>query len=262
MIGRQLPYGHKLDRAALDITKPERIGAALNQFQPKAVIHLAGLNLQQCARAPDLAHRINVVGAENVARECAVRGIRLVYVSTCAVFWGALHQSFDEDVPPLPRHVYGVTKLEAERCIQSITPKHLIVRTGWVFGGHGAHHRKFVDIILEAIDSRQPVHAHEAQTGSPTSVADFCFHLKTLTDSTRIGVVHLVNRGVATPRDIAKFVLARYDATDLLCADPPVLLEEGRSPSEAMVSTLLHLRPWQEALRDYLEECDKRARPT
>lgn len=253
MIGRQIDYGRKLTRSELDVTSPGQVAAVFEQLQPRTVLHLAALNLQQGERDPELAQRINVFGTETIARACARHGARLVYVSTGTVFWGVLGQAFSETDTPQPRHIYGRTKLAAEQVIRELVSDHLIVRTGWLFGGSGAHHRKFVDIILGAIAARQPVQAHQLQTGSPTSVVDFCRELKRFADSPQTGLLHLVNSGIATPRDIARFVLARHQAEDLLAPAPPGLGPD-RSPSEALISSTVTLRPWQEALADYLRE--------
>jgi len=118
----------------IDVTDRESIAAAFEHTRPEVVVLLAALSdIDRCEREPDVAERVNVEGAQNVARACAHIGARLVYVSSSAVFDGAEH-GYTEDHPVTPVSVYGRTKARAEELVTSEPGSAVVVRVSLVLG--------------------------------------------------------------------------------------------------------------------------------
>ena len=68
---RLLPAGDvtACDRAALDVTDIRAVRTVLAEARPDVVINAAALtDTSLCEREPRLAHAVNALGAENVAR--------------------------------------------------------------------------------------------------------------------------------------------------------------------------------------------------
>src|SRR5437588_471178 len=71
------------DLPEVDITQAESIDAAVDAARPEVIIHCAAMtNVDGAAREPDVAHRVNGTGTQNVARAAARAQATLVYVST------------------------------------------------------------------------------------------------------------------------------------------------------------------------------------
>jgi dTDP-4-dehydrorhamnose reductase len=107
----------------------------------------AVLRLMQRVRADVVVHtaagredwRAMADGAAHVAVAAAALGVRLVHVSSDAVFSGA-DVDYDETALPDPVYRYGSAKAAAETAVKAITPSAAIVRTSLILGdGRGAH---------------------------------------------------------------------------------------------------------------------------
>ena len=67
---------------------------------------------------------------------------RVIHLSTDYVFDGAKDGAYVEDDPVSPLGVYGRTKLAGEeRPCARANPRHVILRTSWVYGAHGDEFR-------------------------------------------------------------------------------------------------------------------------
>jgi nucleoside-diphosphate-sugar epimerase len=78
---------------------------------------------------------------------CAERGLRLVHLSSDAIFAGDLGRPLREDDPPSPITVYGATKAEAEAVVAAADPRAVLVRTSLTYGGAepSNHERRALD---------------------------------------------------------------------------------------------------------------------
>ncbi|MCU8515817.1 sugar nucleotide-binding protein [Vibrio vulnificus] len=125
-----------LDVEQLDITDKSAVDATFAAFQPEFVIHAAAIAVTDfCNQHPDIAHKVNVQGAINVANACKAQGSKLVFISTEQVFNGNTEAGpYDEQDTPVPDTVYGQNKLEAEGELQSILDEMWILRFTWLFG--------------------------------------------------------------------------------------------------------------------------------
>lgn len=259
MIGRQIPFGIKLTRQDLDVTRADAVASVCDRLKPTGIISLASYDLRRCEAEPAKAIESNVVSVSHLSKEARRRDIPIIIVSTAAIFNGPFEASFDEDAVPCPLHLYGQTKWLAEMSARLTTPKHLVLRTGWLFGGTPAHSTPFVDAAAEKAKRGEPIKASTDQRGSPTYLADFIETMRDLISQERWGIHHVVNDGAAVGADLASAIVAffrssssveMFRAADIPNAGP------RRSASEVLVSTRLTLRPWREALHEFL--CEKK----
>jgi len=117
----------------------------------------------------EIAHRINAVGAENIAAACAQAAIPLVHLSTDYVFDGHTAGPAREDDPPRPLSVYGRSKLGGETAVRERLRSHIILRTSWIFSAHG---QNFVKTILRLATTQSPLRIVDDQIGGPTAADD------------------------------------------------------------------------------------------
>jgi dTDP-4-dehydrorhamnose reductase len=126
--------------------------AALEAVAPDWVVHCAALaDLDACEANPDLARRMNVDVAGTLAAACARRGIRLLHISTDAVFDGQRDGFYTEADEPAPLGVYAQTKLDGERAVQRANPEAIIARVnfyGWSLSGKRSLAEFFLNNLL------------------------------------------------------------------------------------------------------------------
>jgi dTDP-4-dehydrorhamnose reductase len=148
------------NRNTCDITDPVSVRAAFDEARPQvAVLAAAIADIDRCEKQPDLAWSVNVGGVENVAKECARAGVRLLFTSSGAIFDGTAEQYSEAD-PPTPLSVYAKTKAAAERAALKIVPSAVILRLSMalgysVEGGTNAS----LDVLEAALRSGNSVYA-------------------------------------------------------------------------------------------------------
>src|SRR5215213_9022255 len=104
MLGAYLPADAvRTDKDTLDVTDRLQVVAALGEHEPDVILHLAAeTNVDLCEGDPDHAFKTNALGTRNIALECAKRDLKLVYISTAAVFSGNKHEPYNEFDQPRP----------------------------------------------------------------------------------------------------------------------------------------------------------------
>ncbi|HEX8345301.1 MAG TPA: sugar nucleotide-binding protein [Actinoplanes sp.] len=143
----------------LDVRDPGAVGEVLRRVRPDVVIHTA-------AGRDDW--RTVADGAAHVAVAAAALGIRLVHVSSDAVFSGR-EVHYDETALPDPMYRYAAAKAAAETAVRAIDPTAAVVRTSLILGGgRGGHevltHKLIsgqVDGVLFTDQIRKPVHVDD-----------------------------------------------------------------------------------------------------
>jgi dTDP-4-dehydrorhamnose reductase len=199
-----------LRREQADVTSYPVLHAALEPFQPQWVIHLAAFTrVDDCEREPALAFKVNGLGARNAALAAAACGAALLAVSTDYVFDGRGTRPYREYDATCPLSVYGRSKWAGEQAIREVAPRHVIVRTAWLYGAGGAN---FVDSILRKARHGEPLAVVDDQRGSPTWTQDLARALVRLVEAAEFGTYHCTNSGDCTWHELAEHVVARARA--------------------------------------------------
>lgn len=124
------------DKDDLDITNESKVLETFKMFKPDYVIHAAAIAVTDfCNNNPELAYKINVQGALNVAKACKEVGAKMVFISTEQVFNGNTEPGpYTEESNPVPDTVYGQNKLEAEGLLKELIDDLWTLRFTWLFG--------------------------------------------------------------------------------------------------------------------------------
>lgn len=199
----------------IDITDPDAVDSLIVDVRPDLVINSAAFtNVDGCEAQKEICREVNADGAGNIARACA--GLEaaevgeigrvpasLIHISTDYVFDGTKRTPYVEDDPTAPLGEYGRTKFDGEQQVRKALPeRHLIVRTAWLFGDHGAN---FVKTMLKLGRERDQLKVVNDQTGSPTYALHLAGAIKSLVENRlgHPGVYHMTNSGQCTWFDFA-----------------------------------------------------------
>jgi dTDP-4-dehydrorhamnose reductase len=168
----------QLGRDACDFSRPSTVAATIESFAPDFVVNAAAYTAVDRAESePDLAMAVNGETPREIARACKRLDAALVHISTDYVFDGRKASPYVENDVVCPVSTYGRTKEVGEAGIRSELERHLIVRTSWVFAGHGAN---FVKTMLRLGAERPELRVVADQHGAPTSARDIALALRDL----------------------------------------------------------------------------------
>jgi dTDP-4-dehydrorhamnose reductase len=262
MVGGYLPEtATRATHDDLDVTDFAQVVAVLEGQAPDAVLHLAAeTNVDLCEQEPDHAYRLNALGTRNVAQACAQLDVPLVYISSAQVFDGEKHEPYHEFDATAPRTVYGRSKLAGEEFVRQFVPRSWVVRASWMVGGGPRGEKKFIAKMLDHAERMGRIVAVDDKYGSVTLVPHLLHSIDGLLDSGQFGTAHVVNPGMVTRFDVARFVRDTldlpYEVERASSARFPLPAPRGRS--EALDPLVMRLMgfpeapPWDEALGDYL----------
>ncbi len=154
------------DRSQLDLARADPLRARLRSIAPTVIINAAAYTAVDKAEAePGLADTINSLAPGILAEEARRLDALLIHYSTDYVFDGTKATAYTEDDAPAPLSAYGRSKLGGERAIAAAGGRHLIFRTSWVYGLHGAN---FMKTMLRLARERDELRVVGDQVGAPT----------------------------------------------------------------------------------------------
>ncbi|MDD1675153.1 MAG: NAD(P)-dependent oxidoreductase [Methanomicrobiales archaeon] len=232
-----IPHAIALGRD-MDITNRDRIAALLERVRPAIVLNAAAITGEgACEKDPERAMLVNGAAPGHLADACARVDAVLVHYSCPDVFDGT-KEDCAENEPLRPRNIYGTSKAEGELRVMSGTEDYRIIRTSWIFGPYGTH---FVDELFALSSAMKNVPVPDNEFGSPTFSIDLALATTGIILANP-GIYHLTNSGVASRYDVAR------------CIIPNAVPVKTKEPLySTLASTLTEpLRPWTEALEDYL----------
>ncbi len=246
-----------LDLPTFDLTKPDCAGWILDAA-PEVVVHGgAYTDVDGAERNPELAMAINALGTEHVARAAEQVGARMIYISTDYVFDGLARRPYVEKDTPNPISVYGSSKRAGEERVLGICRNALVVRTAWLYGGHG---KNFVKTILQLASERPVLKIVADQRGCPTFAEDLAAIIGQLLDRPVAGILHVTNSGSCTWQEFAAEILSLAGRS--VPVEPITTAEAGRLAKRPAYSVLasdrlrelgLAMPAWEEALKRFLQ---------
>ena len=249
----------------LDITDYEEVHTLLHKQHFAYCINCAAYtHVDNAESQTELAQRINITGARNLALNCAATNTVLIHISTDFVFDGYLNEPYKEEDLARPIGSYGDTKYKGERAIINNLEQHFILRTSWLYSEFG---NNFMKTMIRLGSERETLAVVYDQVGTPTytkDLAHFIFYIIN-TKSADYGVYHYSNEGVASWYDFAKAI---FEAQKLPVALTPILSSEYPTPAErpkfsvldkAKVKTTfgISIPYWKDSLAIALKEYSK-----
>jgi dTDP-4-dehydrorhamnose reductase len=185
--------------------------------RPDLVINLAAYTAVDRAESePEAAWAINCAGAAHIAAISGEDGAPLVHLSTDYVFDGRKSEPYREEDAVNPLNVYGRSKEAGERAVRAAAPRHIILRTAWVYGTYGAN---FVKTMLRLRAERPLLRVVADQRGCPTAAADIAAALIVIArhierSETEWGTFHFAAAGSTSWHGFAEEIFALAQGLD------------------------------------------------
>ena len=126
------------------------LSGLIEEHRVDTLIHCAAIvNVDACEIHPDYAEIVNVIMTDNIAWLCREKGVKMIYISSDAVYSGEREGLNTEDDEPAPVSIYGKTKLAAERLVLQ-RPGTLALRTN-MYGFNYREKLSFGEWLLKSL---------------------------------------------------------------------------------------------------------------
>ena len=190
-----------------------------------AIVHMAGMNAQDCANNPTVAIEFNTVATSNLIQAAISTGVkRFIYLSTAHVYGSPLAGEITEETCPTSLHPYATSRKAAEDIVRSAFSDNkiesVIIRLSNAFGA--PVDRKvncwmllINDLCHQAATSRQMVlRTTGLQRRDFITITDTCrtidHLLKLSTDKLDNGVFNVGGGWSPTIKEITELVAERF----------------------------------------------------
>ena len=254
------------DVEEIDIQEERNTITRIENFEPGVIINLAAYtDVDGCDLNESKAFAINAEGTKHVALGAVTCGAKLVTLSTDYIFDGEKGSPYLEEDPPNPLNVYGRSKWKGEQYVQELVEDALIIRTQWLYGKHG---KNFVASILRQAREKAVLSVVNDQIGSPTYTVDLSQAISLLIDRNAGGIFHVANSDSCTWYHYARTILklSGIEGVRVVPISSKELASPAVRPAYSVLDTKklkremgLTLRPWAEALKDYLSSYSEQA---
>jgi dTDP-4-dehydrorhamnose reductase len=251
--------------AEADIADATAVREAIARHKPALVVNAAAYTKVDLAETDvEAARRGNDIGPALLGEACAAAGIPLVHVSTDYVFDGTKPTAYVETDAVSPASSYGRSKEAGERVLRAATPRHVILRTSWVYSEFG---HNFLKTILRLAATRDELRIVADQRGCPTSTLDLAEAV--LSIAPRLiagedvwGTYHFAGSGVTTWHGFASRIVAAQTpftgrsprVTPITTAEYPL---PAPRPANSELDCSLFARTFGIRARPWTEETDR-----
>ena len=208
-----------------DLLEPEACSRLIDEVQPDAIIHTAAnANVDACESDPEGTHLLNAKLPGQLAELCAKRDIRLIHISTDAVFDGTKEDIYTEEDAPNPLGVYAQTKLDGERAVLSANPDAAVARVnffGWSLSGT----RSLSEFFFNKLSTNQQANGFTDVWFCSMFVGDLAVTLVRMLEKGLSGLYHTVGSEAITKYDFGLRIARQFEFDEGLIQ--PISVEES-----------------------------------
>lgn len=191
----------------VDITQREAVFEIIERIKPDAVVNSAAIaDIDKAEQNKELAWKINVEGALNIAEACNEFGVKYIFFSSDAVFDGK-SDSYSEDDLPNPINYYGRTKAEAEKAVLKAFSKAIVIRISLVIGFSSKGGSSLFRTLKAKLSSEEDFFCPIDEIRSPVDVLTLSECILELCESDFSGMLHIASTDI-----VSKYGLARITA--------------------------------------------------
>ena len=244
----------------VDITDAKAVEKAIDIYQPGIVINAASVsNAEYCEEHPLEAYKVNTLGARNLASATRRKNATLIHLSTDDVFSGEHNRPKNEFDIPTPKTVYGKSKYAGENLVRELNPKHLIIRSSWLYGFKKreiGEPDNYYDQVVAMGKKGEKFTAPIDVIGTPTSAREIAKFIEVIMNTNEYGIYHASCEGACTRYGYARMIL------EVNGLDTSLVSESFQEANGLMVSTQLEnlmmkltgiyqMPAWADEMRSY-----------
>jgi len=248
-----------IDRNQCDADAPAAIRQIIGDFAPQLVINCAAhTDLEAAERDPDPNFKANARLPGVIGEICKRHDAIMLHFSSTGCYgdWKSAPYSEDDEVRPTTAHHRA--KVAGEQAVRASGCRHIILRTGWLFGGELGQPKNFVWKRLLEARATDSMISDASQHGCPTYVGDVAEQALLMVRRSVEGTFNAVAQGSASRYEYVGAIVA---AAGLPCAvrpGPGFRRLAPVSPNETAVNARLkalaidHMPEWRDSLRTYV----------
>lgn len=249
------------DKTELDITDEKKVMEKITITKPEIIINSAAYTNVDGAEADnEIAFKVNADAVGFITNAAKVINAKVVQISTEYVFSGENKNGYNEEDKTNPINFYGLSKAAGEKILISSGVDYFLIRTSWLYGQAPQkgkpRGKNFIDTILEKAKTNDDLKVVNDQFGHPTYTYDLSQAIKSLLwENYPAGIYHLINEGVASWYDLAKYAL---QIKNMNAKIKPCSSDEFPNIAQRPKFSILNnnkfpkLRNWQLAVEEYL----------
>ena len=238
----------------VDITSMEAVMAAARSIEPNIVINCAAISdSDYCEEHMLDAYRVNAIGARNMATVARQREAKIIHISTDDVFEdGSLEPKTEFDTPS-PKSVYGKSKLAGENYVKELNPRHVIIRSSWIYG---MGKEDYFTYVVEHGKKEEAFSAPLDKLSTPTPVTELVRFILLMLESKEYGTFHCACTGACSRQDFAKAILqymgyGRYLANGVFSNQNNMVTSTVLENLMMELTGIYQMPSWEQALEEY-----------
>lgn len=220
----------------------------------------ADVDAERAESDPDPAFLTNGILPGLLATVCRRTGVHLVHFSSTGCYGNWKEEPYAEHDVLRPTTVHHRSKQCGEDAVRNLAPDHLILRTGWLYGGSSGHKKNFVWHRLLEGAANPIMRSDTSQRGNPTFVDDVVEQTLSMIEAGLNGTFNCVAGGSATRFDYVSKIIeysglpCRVERAGAFARRAPI------SPNETAVNYRLDLLglnrmpAWEQSLRAYVRQ--------
>ncbi|MDD2959513.1 MAG: sugar nucleotide-binding protein [Lachnospiraceae bacterium] len=242
----------------VDVTDLEAVSSFAEKHHPDVVVNSTRYNGETGSQQEIMEmYHANTLGARNLAVVSRKADAKIIQMSTDDVFSGDIAMELTEFDQTVPATDYGKSKLAAEKFVQSLNPKHFIIRSSWVYGKTG---KNFLTYIMRMAKDTQILSVPNDQISAPTSAKELAKFIISLMETQEYGLFHASCEGSSSRYGFAQAILDYAGITSMQLV--PVLTSNKEIKARytvlknlMMEMTGIYKMPdWRAALKECIEE--------
>lgn len=241
---------------------------ALTSAGVQMVINCAAhTNVEAAETDPETDRQSNAVLPLKLAVVCATMGLTLIHFSSTGCYGDWQHCPYVETDPCRPTTNHHEHKLAGEEAIRQAGCRHLILRTGWLFGRSDAGRPDFVSKRIDDAGKTSQMTSDASQFGNPTFTADVAKQTRRLIEATETGIFNVVNIGNASRLDYVREIV-KISGLPCIVSPGPAFTRKAKVSCNEMARTsrladlgLLVMGDWREALSRYMSAACRQSPP-
>ena len=161
---------------------------------------IANTSAERCELEPEDAFYVNSIIPLLISESASNFKLKVVQISTDAVF-GQTGSHFTPNTIPIPKSIYGKSKLAGENNVSSTDPNNLIIRTN--FFGSYKYKTTLFNYFYSNLVNNNPVIGFTNQIFTPMYIEDLVSNIFNLVTSNESGIFHMGGDFTISKYDLA-----------------------------------------------------------